>query len=211
LIAFLGGTFDPIHIGHVHAARAVLERAPVREVRFVLGARPGHRSPPVASIEDRWAMLAAALAGQARLVADDTEVRRAGPSYTVETLEALRAAHGPSASLAWILGWDAYVGLAAWHRFAELPALAHLIVVRRPGGHAVAPAAIAAFEARRTGIDALTGRAAGGVAVLEAPMLAISSTEVRARLSRGEPVAHLLSAAVWTYINDHRLYGVSRP
>src|SRR5262249_35251216 len=195
LIAFLGGTFDPIHLGHLHAARAVLERAPVGEVGFVLAARPAHRAPPIASIADRWAMLQAALAGEARLVADDGEMRRAGPSYTVETLEALRAQHGGSASLAWILGWDAYVGLATWHRFADLPALANLIVVRRPGEQGAAPASIAAFEARRTRVDALTRRAAGGVAVLEAPMLALSSTEIRARCGRGEPIAHLLSPA----------------
>ena len=211
MIAFLGGTFDPIHLGHVHAARAVLERAPVREVRLVLAARPGHRSPPVASIADRWAMLTAALAGEARLVADDCEVARSGVSFTVETLEALRALHGAAARLAWVIGWDAYLGLPTWHRFAELPALAHLIVVRRPGDHAAAPAALAPFEARRVGVGALADRPAGGVAVLEAPMLAIASSEVRARCGRGEPVAHLLSPAVWTYITEHRLYGVSRP
>jgi nicotinate-nucleotide adenylyltransferase len=177
----------------------------------VLAARPAHRPPPVATIEDRWAMLTRALAGEPRLIADDREVRRAGASYTVETLEALRAEHGAAASLAWIVGWDAYLKLPSWHRFDELLRLSHLIVVRRPGEHVVPPAELAAFEARRVDGAAIAARPAGGVVLLDATMRSISSSEIRARCRRGEPVADLLPPAVWTYITDHRLYGVSRP
>ena len=210
MIAFLGGTFDPVHLGHLHAARAVRERVPCRELRLVLAARPGHRPAPVASIADRWAMLERAVEGEEGLVADDREIRRSGASYTVDTLAALRVEHGATERLAWIVGWDAYLSLSTWHRSADLLALSHLIVVRRPGEARAPPVEMAAFETRRADASALMDRPTGAVVVLDAPMLAISSSEIRARCRRGEPVAHLLSPAVWTYITDRRLYGVSR-
>ena len=133
LIGFLGGTFDPIHNGHLHAGRTAAALLNLERVHLVLAARPAHRAQPSTTIAQRWAMLELAVAGDTVLVADDREVRRDASSYTVETLEELRAERGVHAPLVWLLGWDAYRSLPTWRRWQELLELAHLAVLRRPG------------------------------------------------------------------------------
>jgi nicotinate-nucleotide adenylyltransferase len=213
LIAFLGGTFDPVHLGHLHAARTVRDALACAEVRLVLAARPSHRSTPVASIEDRWAMLRLAVAGEPGLVADDSEVNRGTPSYTIESLRAARDVRGPTVPLAWIVGWDAYRLLPTWKAWRSLLEVGHLVVVRRPGESDGLDPEVAAFTvAHRTHDPARLQRSpAGAVYVLEAGMLDVSASEIRARCGRGEAVAHLLPESVWTYICSNQLYGTEAP
>ncbi len=208
MIGFLGGTFDPIHNGHLHAARIAAARLGLERVDLVLAARPWHRAQPSATIEQRWAMLQLAVADEPVLVADDREVRRGTESYTVETLEELRIEFGSQVPLVWLLGWDAYVALPTWRRWRELPALAHLAVVERPGSNAELDTTMQAFtEAHRVeDAAALRGTAAGAVFLFVADMLSISSSDIRARRRRGEHVSQLLPRGVSTYIETHQLY-----
>jgi nicotinate-nucleotide adenylyltransferase len=214
LIGILGGTFDPIHLGHLHAARSVCNQLGLARVHLLLSARPGHRDVPVASMADRWEMLKLACDEDARLIPDDRELRRAErigrPSWTVETLEDLRAER-PLEPIAWIIGSDALIGLDTWHRWTELTGLAHLIVLRRPGAQLPTSGPVAGLlDASRAGADDPAFREAprGAVVVLDLPMLSVSATDVRAALASGGAVDDLLPRSVSAYIDQHQLYGV---
>lgn len=215
MICLLGGTFDPVHVGHLYAARTVCEALNLEHIRLVLSARPGHRGEPGADVEARWCMLQLACADDARLVPDDVEMRRAArlgvPSYTVDTLTALRAEH-PRAVIAWVVGSDAYGGIMGWHRWRELFELANLVVLRRPGSDLVLPDALAVLTRERQ-IYGRPAEPAGGVLILTAAMLDVSATRIRRALRGHAPgetdaIADLLPAAVYTYIKNHHLYGV---
>lgn len=209
MIGFLGGTFDPIHNGHLHAGRAAAALLKLERVHLVLAARPSHRAQPSATIAQRWAMLRLAVADESVLVADDREVRRGAQSYTVETLEELRVECGARAPLVWLLGWDAYRELPTWRRWQELLKLAHLAVLRRPGSDTELDATMHAFTAAHRVDDAalLHRSPAGALLLFSTPMLSISSSDIRARLSRDESVSQLLPQSVSTYIENHQLYG----
>jgi nicotinate-nucleotide adenylyltransferase len=211
LIGFLGGTFDPIHNGHLHAAAAAAAALDLECVSLVLAARPNHRAEPRATIEQRWAMLELATHDNPVLNADDREIRRGTPSYTIDSLVELRAQHGASKAIVWLLGWDAYRDLSSWHRWRELIQLAHLAVLRRPGADGDLDAVMRQFTAAHRVKDAATlrGQPSGHVCFVDAPMLPISSTDIRARLARGDDIRQLLPSAVWTYIKSHRLYAGS--
>ena len=215
MICLFGGTFDPVHLGHLHAARAVCEALPVPADRVVLSTRPGHRDEPGASTSHRWRMLELACAGDARLQPDDLEVRRAKrlgrSSYTVETLEAVRAAD-PEAVIVWVVGRDAYAGLMTWHRWRDLFALANLLVLDRPGVSPPLPPELDR-ETRERRLSGVPESPAGGVLLLPAPMQDVSATRIRRALRGADGLqpgiaADLLPAAVYTYIKEHHLYGV---
>jgi len=219
LICLFGGTFDPVHVGHVHAARRVCDRLGLDAIRMLLSARPGHRGATGASAARRWDMLKLACAEDGRLVPDDTELRRAErlgrPSYTVETLEELRAG-AADAVIAWVVGSDAYREFADWHRWREVFELANLVVLHRPGAELSCSEPLETMTRQRR-VARLDARA-GQVLVLDTPMLDVSATAVRELLA-GTPhgdrrdttqVADLLPPAVYTYIKEHHLYGVIR-
>ena len=208
MIGFFGGTFDPIHNGHLHAARTAAKVLELDWVALILAARPGHRVAH-ATIEQRWQMLELALAGDATLRGDDREMRRGASSYTADTLDELRGEWGVAASIVWLLGWDAYRELTTWHRWTELMSLCHLAVLRRPGSAGDLGARMIQFTRAHRAIDLAQLRAqpAGLVTFIDAPMLPISATAVRDRLSHGEAVGDLLPLRVWTYIKEQNLYG----
>ena len=131
-IGIFGGTFDPIHNGHLLPVDEVRRSLDLDSVRFILAARPGHRASPVADVDHRWRMLTLAIGDFPHFVADDRELRRGGISYTVPTLESLRQEVG-SRSLCLILGLDAFLDLPTWHRWREVTCLAHVAVMQRPG------------------------------------------------------------------------------
>ena len=198
LVVLFGGTFDPIHVGHVSAAQAARAELGVDAVTLVPSARPPHRNP-VASAAHRLRMLRLAIADEPGLKASDVELRRRGRSYTIDTV---RAFGGPRRSVVWLLGSDGLAAFGAWRGVAALPRSGHVVVLVRPGA---APGGLARFR-RALGPTALRHRGAGCQLALNAPMLNVSATDIRRRLRRGEDASHLLNPAVWHYIWRHGLY-----
>lgn len=202
-----GGTFDPVHEGHLALARAAAD-AFGAEVLLLPSGVPPHRGAPQASGRQRADMLQLAIAHDPRLRVDTRELERAGPSYTVDTLAGLRHELGAGAPLGLLLGADAFLGLPTWHQWERLPELAHLIVVTRPGSRldTLPPPLQHALQHRWTGNrSVLADSPAGHVHQLVMPPHPASATAVRAALASGQPDAHL-PAAVAHYIATHHLY-----
>ena len=204
MIAFLGGTFDPVHNGHLHAAR-VAAQALSGPVRLVLSSHPPHRPRPEGSAGHRWAMLELACAADASLDVDDVELRRGGLSYTVETLEALRLGHGDE-PLSWVIGTDAFNEIHTWRRWRRVLDLAHLLVLPRPGAELEGAALELYLEHRCPDLER---RPAGGIRLLDEAMLPVSASAVRALIAAEDDAGHLLPKGVWAYIKQHGLYARS--
>ena len=212
ILGVLGGTFDPIHYGHLRAAEAVRVALALPSVVLVPAGDPRHRAPPHASGAQRLQMLELALAEFPHLGIDAREIRRGGASYTVPTLASMRA-EAPGRRLALILGTDAFAGLPLWHRWRELFDLAHVVVVTRPGFEPVFDTEPLAGEwrARRTQRpDDLESSPAGTIYLLPIPPQPISSTAVRQALGRGDihdpALAGVVPAPVLSYIDHNALY-----
>lgn len=205
-LGILGGTFDPVHRGHLQAALRVREALGLAEVHLIPAAMPPHRAKPLASDIDRLAMVQAAVAGICGLVADGRELARPGPSYTYDTLRELRAEF-PARPLYLIVGADAFRGFDTWHRWRELVDFAHVVVVDRPGaGPPTVSATLSTWLRQRPAMKMKRDAPAGGVHFLSLPPVDISASDIRERLARGAPVGDLLPAAVLAYIHSHHLY-----
>ena len=213
-----GGTFDPVHNGHVAVARAARDALDA-EV-FVLPAHdPPHKASTRANAHQRAAMLQLALADQPGLHVDTRELERTGPSYTVDTLAGLRAELGDQAPIAWLVGADSLRQLHTWHRWRELFQHAHLVAVQRPGAEvdaaslrADAPAVLDEIGQRWLPPGTLAETACGGFALLPLPALRQeSSTELRRRIEAGGPWRHWVAPAVADYIQRHGLYRLTPP
>ncbi|NID15579.1 nicotinate-nucleotide adenylyltransferase [Luteibacter yeojuensis] len=191
-LAVLGGTFDPVHHGHLRAAWEAAEALDA-EVRMVPARTPPHRPPPVADAAGRVALLRAALAGQNRLVIDTRELDRDGPSYTVDTLASLRADIGPARPLVLLVGADAFAGLASWHLWQELFAFAHIGVLTRPGGAQEPTGPLAGFVAGRRA--ARVHGPAGSVVDIAITPLDIAATAIRESFAAGNEPRFLLPSA----------------
>lgn len=212
LLVLYGGTFDPVHLGHVAVARAARD-ALGATVAFMPAADPPHRAPPGAGATDRAAMLDLALADEPGLAVDRRELRRAGRSWTVDTLHALRADVGGDAPVALLVGADSFAALPTWKDWRALFDLAHFVVAGRdgsPGGAGLAPGLAEAVAGREAGAaDALRSAPAGRVLWLRQPLFPHSASEVRARIAAGAPWEALVPAPVAAYIRAHRLYGAT--
>jgi nicotinate-nucleotide adenylyltransferase len=212
-LALLGGTFDPVHYGHLRLADDVRRALGLPELRLVPAGDPPHRGGPKASAADRLAMLRLAVREFPRLTVDDREVERAGKSFTVMTLEELRD-EDPARPLVLVAGADAFLGLPTWHRWRELFDLAHIVVVARPGvklADELPPELAAQWSARCTSdASVLFSRPAGAIYEQAIAPNPISATMIRAQLARGQAgrnaVSGLLPPAVLAYIDQHRLY-----
>lgn len=209
-IGLLGGTFDPVHIGHLRGALEVAESIGLDEVRLLPNFRPPHRETPSCSAQDRLAMVRLAVEGLPLLMVDARELERDKPSYTIDTLESLRAELGEDDQLFLIVGWDAYCGLPSWHRWDELLDHCHILVMQRPDADSEAPEALRDLQAARSVNDplALTGRGGQIAFVWQAP-LGVSATRIRQFLASGRSVRFLVPDAVLAYINAHGLYRAS--
>lgn len=180
-VGVFGGTFDPVHVGHLAIANAALDDLGLDTVYFV----PARRSPlkehgPIASTEDRLAMLTAATAGEPRFRVSRLELDREGQSFTVDTLEALRG----EGELYLILGGDAYADFERWREPERIRRLATVVLAARPG----------------------VPNAPAGVRMLDSPLMDISSRELRARAARGRSLRYLVVEPTLRYIEEHRLY-----
>ncbi len=196
-LAILGGTFDPVHLGHLRVAWEAAEALDA-EVRLLPARQPPHRPQPVAGAAQRVAMLRAALAGQSRLGLDLRELEREGASYTVDTLASLREEIGAQRPLVLLLGQDACAGLPTWHRWRELFERAHLAMLTRPAGMPAWPQALQAQWRRRLASSpaALREAPAGRVLALRVSALEISASHVRALLAAGREPRWLLPDAL---------------
>ncbi|WP_085726027.1 nicotinate-nucleotide adenylyltransferase [Pseudomonas sp. R37(2017)] len=209
-IGVLGGTFDPVHIGHLRGALEVAETLALDELRLTPSARPPHRDTPQVSAKDRLAMVECAVAGVAPLVVDARELQRDKPSYTIDTLELMRAELAVSDQVFLLLGWDAFCGLPTWHRWEELLQHCHILVLQRPDADSEPPDALRNLLAARSVSDPLALKGPSGqIAFVWQTPLAVSATQIRQLLASGKSVRFLVPDAVLAYIDAHGLYRAS--
>jgi nicotinate-nucleotide adenylyltransferase len=210
-IGIFGGTFDPIHFGHLRTAFELLQALRLSEMRFMPAGNPPHRETTVATAEERLAMVQAATQGQPGFVVDDREIRRAGLSYSVDTMRTLRADF-PESSLCLIVGMDAFLGLPKWHQWRELLELSHLVVAHRPGWRAPSMGPLGELLVDRgTGrIGDLHEARAGCIYIHAVTQLEISSTEVRKLIAAGRDPRYLMPDAVREIIEQTGCYRSKR-
>ncbi|WP_150803191.1 nicotinate-nucleotide adenylyltransferase [Pseudomonas fluorescens] len=209
-IGVLGGTFDPVHIGHLRSALEVAGSLELDELRLTPSARPPHRGTPQVSAVDRLAMVECAVAGIAPLVVDARELQRDKPSYTIDTLELMRAELAADDQLFLLLGWDAFCGLPTWHRWEELLQHCHILVLQRPDADSEPPDALRNLLAARSVSDPLALKGPSGqIAFVWQTPLAVSATQIRQLLASGKSVRFLVPDAVLAYIDAHGLYRAS--
>jgi nicotinate-nucleotide adenylyltransferase len=197
-LGVLGGTFDPIHVGHLAAAHAAIECAQLDQVLFVPSAQPPHRATAVGPANDRLEMARLAIENEPRFDVSDVEVARGGRSYTVDTMSELHAAH-PGDDLFLILGWDAARLFKTWREPERVSDLASVVIIGRPGMLFPTPADIKA-----AGLDPAR------VIVCTIPTPDISGSALRRAIAAGESVSGQVPASVALYITEHRLYGDNR-
>lgn len=201
-----GGSFDPVHHGHLRAALETAETLNLPRVDLLPAARPALRDALAASAEHRAAMLHLAIAAEAQLGLDDRELRRSGDSYTHETLSEVRAEIGGQRPLLFLLGADAFSRLSQWRHWRDLLGLAHLLVLNRPG-QALSPPEDVAFQAARVSEPRqLLDSPSGAWSCLSMTPLAISATDLRRRRRAGLSLRYLVPDAVVDYIERHDLY-----
>jgi nicotinate-nucleotide adenylyltransferase len=203
-----GGTFDPVHYGHLRSALELVERLQLAQLRLMPNAHPPHRDPPRCSAEHRAAMVELAVAGEPRLVCDARELRRNGSSYTIDSLIELRAELGAQRALCMVLGCDAVQDIPQWHRWQELLDWAHIVVLARPGWTLPRSGVVAKWlrTHRAETTSALRLQCAGSILIEELRPQAISSTEIRELLAAGRSARYLLPQSVLDYIQNHELY-----
>lgn len=207
-MGILGGTFDPVHHGHLRLALELYERLNLAEVRLIPTARSPLRAPPIANGAQRLEMIQAAIANVSGLTVDDRELRREGISYTVDTLRSLREEYSQR-PLGLILGMDAFISLPQWHQWELLTIYAHLLVVHRPGQRLPTAHRMYDFlQAHRTyDVHELQSQPAGLIFMAEIPALTISASQIRALIAAGRSPRYLLPFTVLEIIRHYQIYG----
>ena len=204
MIGIMGGTFDPIHFGHLRTALEIAESCGMEQVRFIPGNVPPHRPQPKASAEQRWEMVNLAVESEPLFQADRRELERQGNSYTVDTLTSLRDDLGAKIPLGFVLGMDAFLAFRSWHRWRDIMQLAHLVVMSRPG-YTPDPQDWYGELLVQTTCE-LRSTAAGRVTFLSVTQLDISATAIREACKAKKSVRFLLPDAVYQYIQAQNLY-----
>ncbi|HQR61314.1 MAG TPA: nicotinate-nucleotide adenylyltransferase [Methylophilaceae bacterium] len=210
-IGILGGTFDPIHFGHLRMAQELYDELHLANVHFVPAASPPHRDQPQTTTTHRVAMTRLAIATNPAFTLDTRELGRPGPSYTFDTLSELRAELGADKPLCLLIGGDAFLGLPTWHRWRELLAHAHIVVAHRPGAVPSEAAMSEELRAlwRQHGTDNpahLHASPGGSILLHRITALDISASSIRASLRQGGSVRYLLPDAVADFIQTYHLY-----
>ena len=206
-LGIFGGTFDPVHYGHLRTAFEMLQALRFDEVRFVPCGDPPHRGVTFADAQLRYQMVEIAIAGQDGFTADDRELHREGPSYTVDTLSELRAEH-PQRSLGLIVGMDAFLGLTSWHRWDAILDLAHIVVAHRPGWKApdIGPLGELLTEYGTHRIADVHNTPQGRIHIHAVTQLEISSTEIRELIAAGRDPRFLMPDTLRNWIVDTGTY-----
>lgn len=210
-IGIFGGSFDPVHHGHLAIAKAAREELGLESIRWVPTGLPGHRNAPVASASDRLAMLRIALANDHRSTIDEEELALAArgvATFTVNSLTRIRSQLGSATALALIIGSDQFAALDTWRDWLRLFELAHVAVAERPG-HAIDPSRLPAAVAGQWNLrrsDSMTNDPCGRIVQFSMPAVDVSSTSVRETIGHGADAGHLLPGEVLAYIQSHGLY-----
>ena len=206
-MGIFGGTFDPIHYGHLRTAFELREAVRLAEVRFLPTGNPPHRDQTQASAEERLAMVRAAVTDQPGFSVDDRETRRSGFSYSVDTLGELRGEF-PQRSICLLLGMDAFLGLPNWHRWREILELAHVVVAHRPGWKAPTqgPLGEVMVDHGTGSVRDLHDATAGRIYVHAVTQLEISSTDLRALIARGRDPRYLVPDSVCKLLRETGWY-----
>lgn len=211
LLGLFGGTFDPVHFGHLRLAEEAITQLGISSVRWIPAGQPPHRGTPQVTPQQRLAMVLRSTAKNERFFVDSAEVDAKRASYTVETLARLRGELGATQPLVLLVGADAFAGLSTWHRWREIFSLAHIAVSHRPG-YPVEPASLpnelASEFAERHQKDSaeLNASPAGGIVTFAMTQLAISATQIRQLIASGKSARYLLPDPVLDYIQTHQLY-----
>ncbi len=207
VICILGGTFDPVHFGHLRPAMDVQQALGIACVHLLPCRLPPHRAVPLATAEQRLELLRLAVAEEPALEIDERELRRDGPSYMVDTLESLRAEQNDQ-PLCLVLGMDALLDLERWHRWQDILTLCHLVVMHRPGSPWPQQGILAerVNSARVTDAGALAKQPAGCVIGIPVTQMAVSSTQIRDLLAAGQSPRYLLPNAVLNRIRQEKWY-----
>ena len=208
-LGLLGGTFDPVHLGHRAAGVAAAQALALDHVRLVPSRVPPHRTTgPQASDHHRFAMAALLAMDEPTWTVSDSEVRRDGASYTYDTLTGLHREGLAATQIFFLIGADAFAEIATWSRYPEVLDLAHFVVVARPGVTLVdVQTRMPALTPRIAPVGELATRPAPGIALLHAQTPDVSSTDIRARAADGRSLSGLVPASVERYIRRHGLYG----
>jgi nicotinate-nucleotide adenylyltransferase len=206
-IGIFGGTFDPVHLGHLRPALEILDALALDQLRFIPTGHPPHRDMPVASAVLRLAMLKAALAEERRFHVDEREITRTKPCYTVDTLAELRQEY-PDAALLLVVGMDAFLGFPAWHQWQRLFELAHVVVAHRPGWTFTGEGVLGqAVTARLTAsVTDLTRAEQGRILLQPVTQLEISATQVRDCIAAGRDPRYLVPEVVREILLESKCY-----
>ena len=204
-VVVFGGTFDPVHFGHLQAAKALRGSLNAERVVWLPAGEPPHRPPPAASTPHRLAMLQLALADERQSVIDTRELDRSGPSYTVHSLGELKAEY-PDQSFCFALGLDAALGLPQWYRWQEVLALAGIVVMHRPGWSLPEPLPLWWRGAQLDSHDPLP-ESGGWIRVVEIPPVDVAAVDIRTDLANNRSIETKVPAVVAAYIKEHELYG----
>lgn len=207
-VGIFGGTFDPIHNGHLRIALDALEQLHLAEVRFIPSRQPPHRESPGANSEQRLNMLQEAIKNQTGFLIDERELQRSGPSYMVDTLQSLRS-ELPETPLCLLIGQDAFRDLPGWYQWQAIPELAHLLIMQRPGHQQQdLPSELRQWVATSQTADEseLHTHKAGRAYFFSVTQLSISATSIRSLIRQGQSPRYLLPEAVYQYISEQGLY-----
>jgi nicotinate-nucleotide adenylyltransferase len=206
-IAILGGTFDPVHFGHLRPALEISQLG-FDEVRIMPCHVPAHRETPHCTAKQRLAMVELAVKDEPHLSVDTRELEREGDTFTVDTLIEMRSELGGDISLNLVMGMDSFVSLPGWHCWEQLIDLANIVVTERPGAPLPTEGVMARFlKARQVASsEELRQASSGRVLVQQLALLDISATRIRALIKAGHSARYLLPETVWEYIEQHRLY-----
>jgi nicotinate-nucleotide adenylyltransferase len=209
-IGLLGGTFDPIHFGHLRLALELQETLDLSRIHILPTRQPMYRKQPVATPEQRLAMVECAITSEPVLVNDDREIKRLGPTYTIDTLLEMRNEFGET-PLCLLVGIDAFLGFTSWYRWAEILENAHLIVAHRPHFHLPKTGMIADLLAKRLQkeIHFIHEHRAGGIILKPITALEISATDIRKQIAMGRNPRYLLPDSVYDYIKQHQIYSIT--
>jgi nicotinate-nucleotide adenylyltransferase len=210
-IGLLGGTFNPIHFGHLRMAQELADALNFNEVRFIPSANPPHRTTPEVSAQHRAAMVQLAISDNPLFTVDTRELERTGASYMIDTLISLRNELGENNTLCLIMGSDAFVKLDTWHHWQKLLDYCHIILVQRPNIAPDQPKLSAALTALlhdhyTENVDDLVHKSAGYIHMQKITPLDVSATKIREMIATNDEVKYLLPDNVLAYIKQHRLY-----